>query len=177
MELKEILNIVVIPISLALLALIWPAMQSENRRCEFKALIFRELKELSPYPKNAQHQGWWEHQNKNFIHQKIFQNSSENLDFILSLNPELVYFVSQLWEAKNDKNATQWLNYLKELSEYKEIRQWAKYLEKLIKYKKIRQWAKYLEKLIVWKYDESGEIVEIYGKWKNLCEEYDKIKK
>jgi hypothetical protein len=131
MELKEILDIVVIPVSLALLALIWPARQSAIRRHEFKRLILRELEELSPYPdKTKVLEGWWEHQNKNFVHQKIFQNVSDNRDFILSLDPDLVYFVSQLWDAKNNKNDTQWLQYLKESSNCKYDR-WGKIAEAL----------------------------------------------
>jgi hypothetical protein len=40
---------------------------------------------------------WPEHLNKRFVHEEIFGNVSENRDFILSLPPNLIYPLSQLW--------------------------------------------------------------------------------
>ncbi len=56
-----------------------------------------------------------DHQRKEFIHQKIFQEASANRDFILSLRPDLVYLVSQLWDARRNQDDDQWLYYLQEL--------------------------------------------------------------
>jgi hypothetical protein len=119
MMVKDILEVIVVPIVLAILALAWPAIQSWNRRQAFRGLILRELEEIAPYPEEAEDIGWWAHQQKNFVHQKIFQDASENREFILSLEPDLVYFVSQLWDAKTSKNERQWLNYLEKLSDPK----------------------------------------------------------
>jgi hypothetical protein len=73
-------------------------------------LILRELQECTPYPYEEDEQGnvkmdqskkkWTDYyqENKKFIHKDIFKNIKDNRDFILGLNPDLVYFVSQLWD-------------------------------------------------------------------------------
>jgi len=119
MAMKDVLDIIVIPVVLAILALAWPTIQSWNRRQAFRGLILRELEEIAPYPEEADNVGWWAHQKKNFVHQKILQDASENRDFILSLEPDLVYLVSQLWDAKANKDEGQWLHYLDKLSDPK----------------------------------------------------------
>ncbi len=116
MTVKDVLDIVIIPVVLAILALAWPAIQSRNRQQAFRGLILRELEEIAPYPEEAKGVGWWAHQQKNFVHQKILQDTSKNRDFILSLEPDLVYFVSQLWDAKANQDEVQWLHYLEKLS-------------------------------------------------------------
>ena len=73
MDLKDILAIIVIPISLAILAILWPEIQSRSRRRKVRRLIMRELSEISPYPKEATEEGWWQHCQKRFIHREIFQ--------------------------------------------------------------------------------------------------------
>ena len=119
MNTKDILAVVVIPLTLAVLALLWPAIQAGARRRAFRRLILRELEEIAPYPAEPNRAGWWEHQNKEFVHQKILADTSLNRDFILSLPPELVYFVSQLWAAKDTRDDGQWLHYLQKLSDTK----------------------------------------------------------
>jgi hypothetical protein len=117
---KDIIEVLIVPLSLAIIALFWPELQLISRRRSFTSLILRELQELKPYPKIAdKDMHWWEHQTKDFIHQKIFREASENRDFILSLPPDLVYFVTQLWDAKNKHNSRQWLHFLEELSDPK----------------------------------------------------------
>ncbi len=97
---KDIIGVLVIPVSLALIALFWPELQLYYRRRAFRKLIFRELQEVGPYPDVAkQGMQWWEHLQKDFIHKRIFEDVSGNRDFILSLPAELVYLVSQLWDA------------------------------------------------------------------------------
>jgi hypothetical protein len=60
------------------------------------------------------------HKQKRCIHEEIFKEPSENRDFILSLPPDLVYNLSNLWDSKNenDTDAKQWLFYLSELKDY-----------------------------------------------------------
>lgn len=63
---------------------------------------------------------WFSHQQKRCIHKEIFEKASENRDFILSLPPNLVYYLSNLWDPENKKDpkAKQWENYLGELKKY-----------------------------------------------------------
>lgn len=117
----DIADIVIIPMILALLALLWPAIQNWHRRRIFTKLIIRELSEISPYPKkpdpnNDKLSDWSSHCQKKFIHKEIFDNPNENRDFILSLDPDLVYYISQLWGSLKNKNASQWCYSLQELT-------------------------------------------------------------
>jgi hypothetical protein len=122
-SLKDFLEVMLVPGVLAWLAYYWPKRlaerQAEDRRNRFESLIKRELEELGPCPegkkKNAGN--WTDYQIKSFLHAKIIDNPSENRDFILSLEPTLVYQVSQLWEAKKSADGDQWLYYLKKLSQ------------------------------------------------------------
>ena len=50
-SLESILNVLIIPFVLAILALVWPSIQSRHRRLTFEKLILRELIEMTPYPK------------------------------------------------------------------------------------------------------------------------------
>jgi hypothetical protein len=116
MVLKDWLEVIIIPVSLAMVALIWPLIQDSNRRRAFMNLIRRELKEIGPYPEQPERNGWWEHMSKNFVHQRIVTDVSPNRDFLLSLDPDVAYKVSQLWNALGAKDDKQWLFYLGELS-------------------------------------------------------------
>ena len=117
MSMKEMLDIVVIPIVLLAIALMWPTIQNLQRRRTFMKLIFRELEEIGPYPMKAVHDRWGKHLAKKFTHREILAHVSENRDFILSLDPDLVDSLSQLWDAYDNKDKTQWLYHLKELAE------------------------------------------------------------
>jgi hypothetical protein len=64
---KDILRIVVVPFTLAVLALLSPTIQPRARRRAFCSLIFRELEENSPYPENHGGDGWWEHEKKEYV--------------------------------------------------------------------------------------------------------------
>jgi hypothetical protein len=117
MSSKDVLEIVVVPVALALIALAWPEIQSFWRRQRFRGLIVRELREIAPFPERARpglH--WWDHATKRFVHRTIFDAAAENRDFILSLPPDLVYDVSQLWAALEQRNMVQWLHFLRKLS-------------------------------------------------------------
>jgi hypothetical protein len=112
---------ILIPITLALIAQYWPAIQSRARQQSFQALILRELEEITPHPEEPSREGWWQHQEKNFVHQKILNDVANNRDFILSLDPDLVYYVTQLWDSikADEPNWSQWDYYLKCLSDPK----------------------------------------------------------
>ena len=115
MEIKDWLGIIVVPVGLALLGFVWPWTQDGLRRRGFRRLILRELEEVSPYPKTASKDGWWDHCQKRFIHREILQKPTENRDFILSLEPDLVYLVTQLWDSLDKHNWEQWDYMFKEL--------------------------------------------------------------
>lgn len=117
MELKDLLDIVIIPITISLIALIWPGIQDWYRRRNFKRLILRELDELSPYPEDATLSGWWEHCQKRFIHREILEDPVSNRDFILSLDPDLSYYLTQLWYSLRERNWVQWKFALQRLNE------------------------------------------------------------
>jgi hypothetical protein len=149
--LLDILDIVLIPIVVAVIALLWSNIQARYRRKAFQDLIFRELKELSPWPEHPAHdKKWYEHQTKEFVHQKILKKTTENRDFILSLDPTLVYIVTQLWNAidpplgKGKPNPDQWLWYISEISNYAKSK----------------------------KYDRKHDIDRCYNKWRSLLEAY-----
>jgi hypothetical protein len=114
---KDIIEVLIIPVLLALIALLWPEIQSAARRREFRRLILRELQELTPFPEDAKKgKDWYDHQRKDFIHHKIFDAPLDNRDFILSLPPDMLYDVSQLWSALKNRDAEQWLHFLGKLS-------------------------------------------------------------
>lgn len=114
---KEVFDILLIPIVGGTIALLWPTIQIQSRARRFKALIERELEEVRPYSGQEPSPPWFDQLKKVFLHRRIFEEVSENRDFIISLEPGLAYNISQLWDAIEQKNATQWLFYLKQVSE------------------------------------------------------------
>ena len=117
-ELLNILNIIVIPISLALLSIVWPIAQSWHRRRIFRKLVYRELEELGPHPKEPVLSGWVEHCSNGFIHYEILQDVSAHRDFILSLDPTEVYLLTQLWAGVDNSNWDQFEYALRKLEPY-----------------------------------------------------------
>src|SRR5687767_4865621 len=113
---KDVLEVIGSPIAIALAGLLWPSIQLRVRRRAFTRLIFRELSEVAPYPTEFERGGTWVyHQQRDFVHKRIFDEPSENRDFILSLPAGIVYHVSQLWQARARGDADQWLHSLGEL--------------------------------------------------------------
>jgi hypothetical protein len=103
----------------AAIAAFWPWIQAFQRGRKFERLIRRELEEISPWPLDpVPSKPWWEHAGIRFIHQELFQRHSisQNQDFLLSLDPTVVYQVSQLWIALEKRDGNQWLHYLGELA-------------------------------------------------------------
>jgi len=120
---KDVVEVVTIPVALAILTLAWPAIQSWYRSRRFKVLTRRELTEIGPFPKEATNtERWTQHLRKSFLHQKIIKEISANRDFVLGLEPGFIYSVSQLWESYEDGDATQWLWYLKSLASHRYLR-------------------------------------------------------
>ena len=102
----------------------WPHIQARYRRKVFETLILRELEEIGP---NKDCSDLWYNCGKGkFMHQKIFDNPTDSKDLILSIDPNLVYFVTQLWSAFEKKDRKQWLWYLQEISLYPEVPWWFK---------------------------------------------------
>lgn len=95
---------------------VWPYIQTYHRRRKFQGLLIRELQEVAPFQGVTQPDGWWDHERKRFLHREILAAPTENRDFILSLDAGIVYLVTQLWAAREDHNAEQWLYCLDELA-------------------------------------------------------------
>ena len=113
----------VIAFAAGAIALFWPWLQSLQRGTTFQHMIRRELEEVAPNSKIPETQPWWEHLTKRFIHEEIFvrERVSENREFLLSLNPTVVYLVSQLWSAYDRRDAKQWLHFLDELANNRRV--------------------------------------------------------
>lgn len=108
------IDVLILPLVLFVLGIWLPRLFERQRRITFINLIRREIKEMSPYPSlqamqtrpmtrsmdrklESIHARWPEHLGKRFVHENILKNVSENRDFILSLPPDLIYYLSQLW--------------------------------------------------------------------------------
>lgn len=111
---KDIVEVILIPAVGGTIVLLWPALQALDKRRRFERLIVRELEELGPYPKTRSDSlgSWIDHQKKDFVHKKLLEATNDNRDFILSIDPALVYFVTQLWDARRMADDDQWLWYL-----------------------------------------------------------------
>jgi hypothetical protein len=123
------LNDVWVPLIIAAfasaVAAFWPWLQAFQRGWRFRRLIRRELEEIGPHPPQPEpDKPWWEHATKRFIHEEIFQraNISQNRDFVLSLDPTVVYLVSQLWIALERRDGRQWEHFLKRIAENHKLR-------------------------------------------------------
>jgi hypothetical protein len=101
------------------IAAFWPWIQAFQRGRRFERIIGRELEEIGPHPGCPKPgKAWWEHAQRRFIHEELFQRHSisQNRDFLLSLDPTVVYQVSQLWIALEKRDGHQWLYFLGELA-------------------------------------------------------------
>jgi len=107
------------------IAVFWPWLQALQRGMKFQRLIRRELEEIGPQPKDAvDGKPWWEHAMKRFVHEEIFRRNaiSQNRDFLLSLNPTVVYQVSQLWIAMEKRDGNQWMYFLSKLATNRKVK-------------------------------------------------------
>jgi hypothetical protein len=120
---------VIVPVGIALvagtIAAFWPWIQAWQRGKRFQVLIRRELEEIGPYPNvPVRNMPWWEHAQKRFVHEEFLRRGSitQNRDFLLGLDPTLVYLVSQLWISLEKRDGNQWKHYLDELQRNKKVR-------------------------------------------------------
>ena len=125
--LKDLLDVVTIPIVILVLGFQLPRMVEEVKTRKFVALIRRELAEMGPKPKKKTKNGkWHKHLTKRFMHEEIFANITENRDFILSLPPDISYTTKQLWihfekgrashsEKELAEHGASWCDYLHSL--------------------------------------------------------------
>ena len=126
---KEFLDVLIVPLSAALLALLWPAFAARRRRIHFEDLIGRELAEAAPHGSGTD-APWHTHLARRFLHEEIIGHPVENTDFVLSLEPELSYNLSQMWIAyakaqrataanqRSQPHAEQFCWYLKQTANY-----------------------------------------------------------
>jgi hypothetical protein len=99
-SLKDALEVLFVPLSVALIAVLWPAAAARKRRANFERLIRRELEEAAPYPSTPDmNKLWHQHLTRRFLHEEIIRHPSDNVDFVLSLRPDLSYNLSQMWIA------------------------------------------------------------------------------
>lgn len=118
--LKDWIVPLAVPLVGGTIAVFWPWLQARQRGSKFEKIIKRELAEIGPYPVSGDPMSpWWEHLRKRFIHQEIFarEQVSANKEFILSLDPAIVYTVNQLWIAFGKRDGDQWVHYLDELAQ------------------------------------------------------------
>jgi hypothetical protein len=94
---RDVLEVLLVPIALALLAVGWPAIAERRKRMNFENLTRRELMEAKPNGSRDAKLLWHEHLSRRFLHEEIIGSVVDNADFVLSLDPELSYHVSQLW--------------------------------------------------------------------------------
>jgi hypothetical protein len=133
--LRDLLEIIMIPLLLAALALWWPSWQDRQRRASFQKLVRTELAEARPRPEiKGTETKWTMHLTKRFLHERIITQPESNTAFVLSLRPELSYNLMQLWtawekgravleQASADQNdaavqASRWCNYLRLTCQY-----------------------------------------------------------
>jgi hypothetical protein len=113
---------IIVPVFVAILATFvaafWPSLQNRQRARRFHRIIARELQELGPNSTLPAGLPWWRYLTKRFVHEQIFStpNLSANRDFLLSLDPDVLYGVSQLWTAFDKRDAVQWNYFLQYLS-------------------------------------------------------------
>jgi hypothetical protein len=111
----------------------WPTWRAWQIQRRFVKLIRRELEEIGPDISETwadaiiaggadvakASRPWWEYQTRRFVHEEFltYDRITEHRDFVLSLDPTLVYFVSQLWISRTKRDGTQWAHYLGKLAE------------------------------------------------------------
>jgi hypothetical protein len=108
---KDVFQVLVVPLSAALIAVLWQALAARRRRRNFEELIRQEIAEAAPNRKSkegvlASSRKWlkadtpvpW-HANlkRRFLHEDLIGNPVANAEFIMSLDPALSYSLSQMW--------------------------------------------------------------------------------
>ncbi len=103
----------------------WPTWRSWQMGRRFVRLIRRELEEIGPLvgPASPEGRPWWEYMSKRFVHEEFVSRDriTEHRDFVLSLDPTLVYQLAQLWISFDKRDGDQWCHYLGKLAENKSV--------------------------------------------------------
>jgi hypothetical protein len=98
---KDLLQVLIVPISLAVFGYCWPLWLARTKRDEFEEMIWREMHEMNPldhWVKDREFK-WWQLLPKRFVHERIFLEPSSNREFVLSLDATLAYHEFQMWTA------------------------------------------------------------------------------
>jgi hypothetical protein len=74
-SLKDVLEVLLVPVSLGLLAVGWPAMSERRRRLNFESLIRRELEEAAPRDPRSTDSPWHAHLTRRFLHEEIIRSA------------------------------------------------------------------------------------------------------
>jgi hypothetical protein len=81
-------------VAAAVLAFLWPFILGKRQRHRFKRLMLRELQELKP---NGEQ--WDEREKPDYVHRTVVEDLQAHLDFVLSLDPRIVYDLRRMWWA------------------------------------------------------------------------------
>jgi len=98
---KDLLQVLIVPISLAVFGYYWPLWLARTKRDAFEEMIWREMDEMNPLDRWSKDPDfrWWQLLPKRFVHERIFLEPSSNREFVLSLDPTLAYHEFQMWTA------------------------------------------------------------------------------
>jgi hypothetical protein len=96
-------------------AVLWPELQRPHRRRWLKQLIRRELEEIAPAPA-AYDTPWNKRMDRRFFHREMVRSPADHADLLLSLEPELTYTLTQLWESYDGDEPDQFLYFLGKLA-------------------------------------------------------------
>ena len=161
------MQIVVVPATGGLVTLLWPHVQASYKSRKFTQLIARELREVEPFPKGCvASSSWSAHAKKVYLHQKIFRDPSQNRDFLLTIDPDLAYNVSQLWESLANGDSIQWLHYLDQLTKMH-------YLNKVAKKDPKDKLSTTDKRSEPDKPSTTDKLAENYKEWARLIQQYD----
>lgn len=123
---SDLVVALIVAVTASALAVLWPGISARFRRERFRRLLTRELREIGP--RNPEQQAddldddlsipWWNYLSRGFIHEQFLRPEAvaQHRDFVLQLDPDLVYRVSQLWMAYDSRNLGQWCYFLGQLS-------------------------------------------------------------
>jgi hypothetical protein len=104
-------TIAVLAVLTALFGGLWPTIQAKRQRGRFKRLMRRELQELKPKDEP------WDKPKPDYVHRAVIEDPQAHLDFVLSLDPRLVYDLRRLWWAFG-RNEGEFLDRLWTIAEY-----------------------------------------------------------
>ena len=84
---KDLLQVLIVPISLAVFGYYWPLWLARTKRDAFEEMIWREMDEMNPLDRWIKDPDfrWWQLLPKRFVHERIFLEPSSNREFVLSL--------------------------------------------------------------------------------------------